>query len=62
METIKKRYCPECGGRMVIQRDHKTQDEGLFCAHWPKCSYREPLPEDVILRRMGAEMLPLEEV
>jgi ssDNA-binding Zn-finger/Zn-ribbon topoisomerase 1 len=47
--------CPECGvgTLLVIKRNRTTGEEFLGCPRWPNCTYAEPLPETIKLRRQG---------
>ncbi len=37
--------CPKCGHPLVRRGDQATPDEDyLGCSLWPKCQYREALP------------------
>ena len=49
--------CPDCGEVMQIVRDPETREELWECSAYPKCEWREILPEDTKLRRMGAPRL-----
>ena len=50
--------CPECGAPMVIRRNRNTDGEFLGCSRFPDCTETRALPEDVKLRREGAQVLP----
>lgn len=56
MEIVKK--CPECNGDLAIKTNRATGEEFLGCSEWPQCSYTEPLPEYIKLRRAGHQPLP----
>lgn len=49
--------CPRCLAPLEIKRNRQTGEEFLGCSAWqPRgmgCSYTEPLPEAIILRRQG---------
>ena len=55
--TITK-LCQECARPMEVRRNKSTGTEFLGCAQWPECTYTEPLPIDVQMRRDGAATLP----
>lgn len=52
MERIVK-ACPRCGQLLEIKRNRSTQEEFLGCSAWPQCTYTEPLPETIKLKRQG---------
>jgi ssDNA-binding Zn-finger/Zn-ribbon topoisomerase 1 len=47
--------CPRCGWKLVIRRNRETGEEFLSCLGWRvnQCTYTEPLPEAIKLRRAG---------
>ena len=45
--------CPACGQPLRIKINRATGDEFLGCSTWPACTYTEPLPEAIRLRRQG---------
>lgn len=53
--------CPKCGQRLEIKRNRETGHEFLGCSSWRPggegCSYTEPLPEAIKLRRAGQKGL-----
>mgnify|MGYP001580698443 CR=1 FL=1 len=53
---IQKR-CPQ-GHWLVVRKNRETGGEFLGCSRWPECVYAEPLPEDIKMRRAGAQVLP----
>ncbi len=45
--------CPKCGGKLVALTKY------LVCGETePRCKHKEPLPEDIRLRREGWPCLP----
>ena len=51
--------CPKCApDRLVVRVNRETGHEFLGCSNWPGCTYTEPLPLDMQLRRQGATPLP----
>ncbi len=49
--------CPTCGQSLQIKRNRTTREEFLGCSAWPQCTYTEPLPEAIRLRRQGQREL-----
>ena len=49
--------CPECGQPMTPRTD-QSGGEFLGCSAWPECQHREPLPQDILMRRENAPELP----
>lgn len=49
--------CPKCGQPLEIKRNRETGHEFFGCSAWRPdnqgCSYTEPLPEAIKLRRQG---------
>lgn len=47
--------CPKCGQPLEIKRNRETGHEFLGCSAWrlTGCTYTEPLPEAIKLRRQG---------
>lgn len=45
--------CPKCGQLLTIRRNRKDDSEFLGCTNYPECTYTEPLPETIKLRRQG---------
>lgn len=45
--------CKRCGRTLVIKVNRETGEEFLGCQSWPECTYTEPLPEAIKLRRQG---------
>ena len=55
--------CPQCGKELVIRANRNTGHKFLGCSMWPECSFTEPLPQDVLMKAIGAQQLPgMEEV
>jgi ssDNA-binding Zn-finger/Zn-ribbon topoisomerase 1 len=56
LERIVK-ACPKCGQLLEIKRNRETGHEFFGCSGWQPnnegCSYTEPLPETIRLRRQG---------
>lgn len=50
--TITK-TCPRCGQPLTVRRNRETHEEFFGCTSWPQCTYTEPLPEHIKLRRQG---------
>ena len=50
--------CPQCSKPLVIRRNKKTDKEFLGCEQWPDCTYTEPLPAYIEMKRAGAQTLP----
>jgi DNA topoisomerase-1 len=57
-ERTVSKLCPECGKRLVIRTNRETGREFLGCSQWPQCTHTEPLPQDIVMRRAGAPVLP----
>lgn len=56
--TVPDRFCPECGAE-IIERENKASGVPFWgCAKWPACTWTQPIPEDVWMRRQGASPLP----
>ena len=51
-------HCKACGSPMVIRENRANGSEFLGCTRWPDCGETRPLPEDVKMRRAGAQPLP----
>ena len=47
--------CPDCGA--LLTRKRQGRAEVLACTR-PGCRYRRPLPVDLVLRALGAPILP----
>ena len=49
--------CPRCGQPLEVRTNRATKQDFLGCSAWqPRdmgCSYTEPLPEAIVLRRQG---------
>ena len=49
--------CPKCGQLLEIKRNRESGHEFFGCSGWRPggegCSYTEPLPETIKLRRQG---------
>lgn len=45
--------CKKCGQSLEIKRNRETGEEFFGCSAWPSCTYTEPLPEAIKLRRQG---------
>ena len=62
MEPVQPRTsaknCPECGQPLTPRTNRTTKTEFLGCSNWPTCKYTEPMPQDVIMRRMNHPELP----
>jgi ssDNA-binding Zn-finger/Zn-ribbon topoisomerase 1 len=43
---------------MAMRRNRHNDSEFLGCTQYPDCTETRPLPEDVKLRRQGAQVLP----
>ena len=50
--------CPECGQPLTPRTNRTTKTEFLGCSNWPTCKYTEPMPQDIIMRRMNHPELP----
>lgn len=56
--------CPKCrdaglGVVVLVPRgNHATGEKFLGCPFWPKCTYTEPVPEEVRMEERGAPRLP----
>jgi ssDNA-binding Zn-finger/Zn-ribbon topoisomerase 1 len=61
--TITK-ACPKCGvNTPLVERINRTTGESfLGCTRYPTCTYTEPLPEAIRLKRMGQQDLQLRNV
>ena len=62
MEPVQPRTsaknCPECGQPLTPRTNRITKTEFLGCSNWPACKYTEPMPQDIIMRRMNHPELP----
>ena len=56
-EDISK-LCPECGQKLMVRTNRKTETDFLGCSEWPGCKYTETLPIDIEMKRRGAPTLP----
>lgn len=45
--------CPCCGQTLTIRRNRESGEEFFGCSGYPACTYTEPLPEAIKLRRIG---------
>ncbi len=52
------RACPDCGRELVVRTNRRTGGDFLGCSGWPRCSYTEPIPQGLVMRRLGAPTLP----
>ena len=50
--------CPECGQPLTHRTNSTTKTDFLGCSSWPTCEYTEPMPQDVLMRRMNHPELP----
>ena len=50
--------CQRCGKKLVVRTNGETGVEFLGCSEYPECTYSEPLPNDILMRRLGAPELP----
>jgi ssDNA-binding Zn-finger/Zn-ribbon topoisomerase 1 len=58
LERQIERLCPRCRQPLVIRTNRANGSEFFGCGSWPECSYTEPIPEYVRLRRAGVMPLP----
>lgn len=51
--------CPKCGQPLEIKQNRDSGHEFLGCSAWRRagCTYTEPLPEAIKLRRQGQKGL-----
>jgi ssDNA-binding Zn-finger/Zn-ribbon topoisomerase 1 len=56
--TITK-ACPKCGvNTPLVERVNRASGESfLGCSKYPTCTYTEPLPEAIRLKRLGQQEL-----
>ena len=43
---------------LTPRTNRTTKTEFLGCSNWPTCKYTEPMPQDIIMRRMNHPELP----
>lgn len=51
------KHCPRCGQPLVERTNYQTGDPFLGCTAYPSCTYSEPIPESIKLRRAGQREL-----
>jgi ssDNA-binding Zn-finger/Zn-ribbon topoisomerase 1 len=49
--------CKRCGRLLIERTNRETGESFLGCPSWPDCTYTEPLPESIKLRRQGQKGL-----
>jgi ssDNA-binding Zn-finger/Zn-ribbon topoisomerase 1 len=54
------RKCPRdgCPGRLVVRTNSRDNSVFLGCSEYPRCDYTEPLPQDQVMKAIGAPTLP----
>ena len=45
--------CPRCGKPLVERVNRETQKPFWGCSQYPQCTYTQPVPESVKLRKAG---------
>ena len=56
-EGMITKSCPRCGALLEVRTNPRTGIEGLACSR-PGCPRREKIPVDLVLRALGAPLLP----
>lgn len=57
-DFVQGRTCPQCGSP-IVERTNKASGHPFWgCSQWPECSFTQPIPADVWMRRQGASPLP----
>ena len=52
--------CPECGPtvKLIVRTNRTTGSQFLGCPNWPGCLFTRQIPQDLILRAQGTQLLP----